>query len=74
VRYPDLLDTFLTPGGFCHPADNESLAAVHTTMFASLGITGPTALFDGPDGLEQLFDQSLDMRADDRSLTAVEQT
>src|ERR1700754_4848041 len=22
VRYPDLLDTFLTPGGLCHPADN----------------------------------------------------
>src|SRR5690242_6653836 len=21
VRYPDLLDTFLTPGGLCHPAD-----------------------------------------------------
>jgi 2-methylcitrate dehydratase len=24
VRYPDLLDTFLTPGGLCHPADNFS--------------------------------------------------
>src|ERR1700759_4137486 len=22
VRYPDLLATFLTPGGLCHPADN----------------------------------------------------
>ncbi len=22
VRYPDLLDTHLTPGGLCHPADN----------------------------------------------------
>ena len=22
VRYPDLLDTYLTPGGLCHPADN----------------------------------------------------
>src|SRR5690348_7588484 len=22
VRYPDLLDTFLTEGGLCHPADN----------------------------------------------------
>jgi hypothetical protein len=30
VRYPDLLATFLTPGGFCHPANKESLAAVHT--------------------------------------------
>ena len=175
VRYPDLLDTFLTPGGLCHPADNfgailavaehvgasgsdfllalavayeiqcrfsaqvpvmarglnhalqlamsaaagsaklldfdrranritpsprrqsdnVSLAAVHaepvsnwkgispaitgmravyTTMLAGRGITGPRALFDGPNGLEQLFDQSIDMRTGDRSLTAVEQT
>ena len=32
------------------------------------------ALFDGPNGLEQLFDQPIDMRPGDRSLTAVEQT
>ena len=174
VRYPDLLDTYLTPGGLCHPADNfgaifavaedvgasgsdfllalalayeiqcrfsaqvpvmarglnhalqlamsaaagsaklldldstqtasaisastvdnVSLAAVHTepvsnwkgispaitgmravyaTMLAGRGITGPRALFDGPNGLEQLFDQRIDMRTDDRSLTAVELT
>ena len=174
VRYPDLLDTFLTPGGLCHPADNFgavfavaehvgasgsdfllalavayeiqcrftaqvpvmarglnhalqlamsaaagsaklldfdstrtasaisastvdnlSLAAVHAepvsnwkgispaitgmravyaTMLAGLGITGPRPLFDGPNGLEQLFGQSIDMRTGDRSLTAVEQT
>jgi 2-methylcitrate dehydratase len=174
VRYPDLLDTFLTPGGLCHPADNfgailavaehvgasgsdfllalavayevqcrfsaqvpvmarglnhalqlamsasagsaklldfdpartasaiaastadnVSLAAVHaepvsnwkgispaitgmravyTTLLAGRGITGPRALFDGPNGLEQLFDQGIDMRTGDRSLTAVGQT
>ena len=174
VRYPDLLDTYLTPGGLCHPADNfgavfavaehvdasgadfllalaiayevqcrfsaevpvmslglnhalqlaisaaagsakllgldvahtadavaasavdnVSLAAVHTepvsawkgispavtgmravyaTMLASRGITGPRALFEGPNGLEQLFDQPIDLRTSDRSLTAVEQT
>jgi 2-methylcitrate dehydratase len=174
VRYPDLLDTYLTPGGLCHPADNfgaifavaehvgasgsdfllalalayeiqcrfsaqvpvmarglnhalqlamsaaagsaklldldstqtasaisastvdnVSLAAVHTepvsnwkgispaitgmravyaTMLAGRGITGPRALFDGPNGLEQLFDQRIDMHTDDRSLTAVELT
>jgi 2-methylcitrate dehydratase len=174
VRYPDLLDTYLTPGGLCHPADNfgavfavaehvdapgadfllalavayeiqsrfsaqvpvmsrglnhalqlamsaaagsakllaldvehtadaiaasaadnVSLAAVHaepvstwkgispaitgmravyTTMLASRGITGPRALFEGPNGLERLFDQAIDMRTSDRSLTAVEQT
>ena len=174
VRYPDLLDTYLTPGGLCHPADNfgavfavaehvdaggadfllalavayevqcrfsaevpvmgrglnhalqlaisaaagsakllgldssrtadaiaasavdnVSLAAVHTepvstwkgispaitgmravyaTMLADRGITGPRAFFEGPNGLEQLFDQPIDLRTADRSLTAVEQT
>jgi len=174
VRYPDLLDTYWTPGGLCHPADNfgavfavaehvdasgadfllalavayevqcrfsaevpvmgrglnhalqlaisaaagsakllgldasrtadaiaasavdnVSLAAVHTepvsawkgispaitgmravyaTMLAGRGITGPRAFFEGPNGLEQLFDQPIDLRASDRSLTAVEQT
>jgi 2-methylcitrate dehydratase len=174
VRYPDLLDTFLTPGGLCHPADNfgavfavaehagaggadfllalalayeiqcrftsqvpvmarglnhalqlgmsvaagaarlldfdaaqtadavaasavdnVSLAAVHAepvsnwkgispaitgmravyaTMLAGRGITGPRALFEGPNGLERLFGQRIDMHAQDRSLAAVEQT
>jgi 2-methylcitrate dehydratase len=174
VRYPDLLDTYLTPGGLCHPADNfgavfavaehaeaggadfllalavayeiqsrfsaqvpvmgrglnhalqlamsaaagsakllaldvahtadaiaasavdnVSLAAVHAepvstwkgispaitglravynTMLVSRGITGPRALFEGPNGLERLFDQPIDWRTSDRSLTAVEQT
>jgi len=174
VRYPDLLDTYLTPGGLCHPADNfgavfavaehveargadfllalaiayeiqcrfsaevpvmslglnhalqlaisaaagsakllgldaahtadaiaasavdnVSLAAVHAepvstwkgispaitgmravyaTMLVSRGITSPRALFEGPNGLERLFDQQIDMRPSDRSLTAVEQT
>lgn len=174
VRYPDLLDTYLTPGGLCHPADNfggvfavaehvdargadfllalaiadeiqcrfsaqvpvmglglnhalqlaisaaagsakllaldvahtadaiaasavdnVSLAAVHAepvstwkgispaitgmravyaTMLASRGITGPRALFEGPNGLERLFDQPIDLHTVDRSLTAVEQT
>jgi 2-methylcitrate dehydratase len=172
VRYPDLLDTYLTPGGLCHPADNfgavfavaehenaggaefllalavayevqcrfsaqvpvmgrglnhalqlamsaaagsakllgldasrtadaiaasavdnVSLAAVHTepvstcispaitgmravyaTMLAARGVTGPHGFFEGPNGLEQLFDQPIDLRPSDRSLTAVEQT
>ena len=174
VRYPDLLDTYLTPGGLCHPADNfgavfavaehvdasgadfllalavayevqcrfsaavpvmgrglnhalqlaisaaagsakllgldvartadaiavsavdnVSLAAVHAepvstwkgispaitgmravyaTMLAGRGITGPRAIFEGPNGLERLFDQPIDLHTSDRSLTAVEQT
>jgi 2-methylcitrate dehydratase len=174
VRYPDLLDTYLSPGGLCHPADNfgavfavaehldvsgadfllalavayevqcrcsavvpvmgrglnhalqlaisaaagsakllgldvsrtadaiavsavdnVSLAAVHAepvstwkgispaitgmravyaTMLASRGITGPKALFEGPNGLERLFGQPIDLHTSDRSLKAVEQT
>src|SRR6478752_6001092 len=50
------------------------MRAVYATMLAGRGITGPRSLFDGPNGLEQLFGQSIDMRTGDRSLTAVEQT
>jgi 2-methylcitrate dehydratase len=174
VRYPDLLDTYLTVGGLCHPADNfgavlavaehvnasgadfllalavayevqcrfsarvpvmarglnhalqlamsvaagsakllgldaeqtanaiaasaadnVSLAAVHaepvsnwkgispaitgmraiyTTMLAGRGITGPKSLFEGPEGLAQLFDQPIEFDTADRTLRAVEQT
>jgi 2-methylcitrate dehydratase len=174
VRYPDLLDTYLTVGGLCHPADNfgailavaehvnasgadfllalavayevqcrfsaqvpvmarglnhalqlamsvaagsakllgldaertanaiaaaaadnVSLAAVHaepvsnwkgispaitgmravyTTMLAARGITGPMSLFDGPQGLVQLFEQPIDFNTADRALSSVEQT
>ncbi len=174
VRYPDLLDTYLTVGGLCHPADNfgavlavaehvdasgadfllalgiayeiqcrfsaqvpvmarglnhalqlamsaaaasarllglnaeqtanaisasaadnVSLAGVHaepvsnwkgispaitgmravyTTMLAGRGVTGPKTLFEGPNGLVQLFDQPIDFHAADRELGAVEQT
>ena len=174
VRYPDLLDTYLTPGGLCHPADNfgailavaehtdatgsdfllalalayeiqcrfsaevplmakglnhalqlamsvsagsarllnldvratadaiaaatvdnVSLAAVHAepvanwkglspaitamravyvTFLAARGITGPKAVFDGPNGLFRLLEQDVDFRTTDRALNAVEQT
>jgi len=174
VRYVDLLDTYLTPGGLCHPADNfggvlavaestgasgadfvlalavayevgcrfsasvpvmarglnhalqlamsvaagaakllhltaaqtadaisiavadnVSLAAVHsepvsnwkgispgitaqravyTTELARRGVTGPPGIFEGPNGLEQLFGQTIDLRLDDPTLDAVTQT
>ena len=174
VRYPDLLDTYLTVGGLCHPADNfgavlavaehvnasgadfllalavayeigcrfsaqvpvmarglnhalqlamsvaggsakllgldadqtanaiatstadnVSLAAVHsepvsnwkgispaitgmravyTTMLAGRGVTGPKSLFEGPNGLVQLFGQPIDFHTADRGLASVEQT
>jgi 2-methylcitrate dehydratase len=174
VRYVDLLDTYLTPGGLCHPADNfgallavaesagcsgtefllalatayevqcrfsasvpvmasglnhalqlaisvsagaaklwgltaeqtanamsmavadnVSLAAIHsepvsnwkgispgitaaravyTTMLAQRGMTGPRGIFEGPNGLEQLFGQIIDLRLDDPTLAVVRDT
>ena len=174
VRYVDLLDTYLTPGGLCHPADNfgamlsvaqsvgssgaefllalavayevqcrfsasvpvmarglnhalqlaisvaagaakvmqltadqtanaiaiaaadnVSLAAIHsepvsnwkgispgitaqravyTTQLAQRGVTGPRGIFDGPNGLEQLFGQPIDFRLDDPTLEVVRDT
>ena len=174
VRYVDLLDTYLTPGGLCHPADNfgamlavaesvgatgadfllalavayevqcrfsasvpvmahglnhalqlaisvaagaakllhlnadqtadaiaiavadnVSLAAIHsepvsnwkgispgitaqravyTTALAQRGITGPRGIFEGPNGLEQLFGQPIDLRLDDPTLGVVKDT
>ncbi|PXW98524.1 MmgE/PrpD family protein [Mycolicibacterium moriokaense] len=174
VRYVDLLDTYLTPGGLCHPADNfgamlavsesvgasgaefliglavayevqsrfsasvpvmahglnhalqlaisvaagaakllhltaeqtanaiaiaaadnVSLAAIHsepvsnwkgispgitaqravyTTGLAQHGITGPRGIFEGPNGLERLFGQSIDLRLDDPTLGVVRET
>jgi 2-methylcitrate dehydratase len=174
VRYVDLLDTYLTPGGLCHPADNvgailavaESLGssgaefllalavayevqcrfsasvpvmarglnhalqlaisvaagaakllhltadqtanaiaiaaadnvsvgaihsepvsnwkgispgitaqrAVFTTLLAQRGITGPRGIFDGPNGLEQLFGRPIDLRLDDPTLAVVRDT
>src|ERR1700743_2200071 len=46
VRYPDLLDTYLTPGGLCHPADNfgaifavaEHVGARGTDLLLALAI------------------------------------
>ena len=174
VRYVDLLDTYLTPGGLCHPADNfgallavaesvgangaefllalavayevqcrfsaavpvmarglnhalqlamsvaagaarlsgltveqtanaiaiaaadnVSLAAIHSepvsnwkgispgitaqravyaTGLAQRGITGPRGIIDGPNGLEQLFDQPIDLHLDDPTLGVVRHT
>lgn len=174
VRYVDLLDTYLTPGGLCHPADNfgammtvaesagasgadfllglavayevqsrfsasvpvmthglnhalqlalsvaagaakllhltaeqtadamsiaaadnVSLAAIHSepvsnwkgispgvtaqravyaTALALRGITGPRGIFEGPNGLERLFGQTIDLHLDDQTLGVVKDT
>jgi 2-methylcitrate dehydratase PrpD len=50
------------------------MRAVYTTMLAGRGVTGPKPLFEGPQGLVQLFDQHIDFHTADRGLTAVEQT
>src|ERR1700730_16676838 len=47
VRYPDLLDTYLTPGGLCHPADTcgavfavaEHVDAPGADFLLALGVT-----------------------------------
>jgi 2-methylcitrate dehydratase len=174
VRYVDLLDTYLTPGGLCHPADifgallavaesagrsgaeflvalavayevqcrfsasvpvmarglnhalqlaisvaagaakllglsadqtanamsmaaadNVSLAAIHSepvsnwkgispgitaqrtvyvALLAQRGVTGPRGIFEGPNGLEHLFGQRIDLRLNDPTLGVVRDT
>jgi 2-methylcitrate dehydratase len=50
------------------------MRAIFTTLLVGRGITGSRAVIEGPNGLAQLFDQPIDFRAEDRSLTAVQQT
>ena len=76
-------------------ADNVSLAAVHSepvsqwkgispaitaqravqvTSLAARGITGPRGLFEGPNGLYQLFNREVDLGLSDPSLNVAKQT
>jgi 2-methylcitrate dehydratase len=41
---------------------------------AQHGITGPRRIFEGPNGLERLFGQSIDLRLDDPTLGVVRET
>src|SRR5271167_1609027 len=50
------------------------MRAVYTTMLAGRGVTGPKSLFEGPNGLVQLFGQPIDFHTADRGLASVEQT
>jgi 2-methylcitrate dehydratase len=50
------------------------MRAVYTTMLTARGITGPKAVFDGPNGLTRLLDQHIDFNTADRELDAVQQT
>jgi 2-methylcitrate dehydratase len=76
-------------------ADNVSLAAIHSepvsnwkgispgitaqravyaTELAQRGITGPRGIFEGPNGLERLFGQTIDLNLDDPTLGVVRET
>jgi 2-methylcitrate dehydratase len=48
--------------------------AVYTTTLAQRGLTGPRAIFEGPNGLERLFGQHIDLRLDDPTLAVVRET
>ena len=48
--------------------------AVYATALAQRGITGPRGIFEGPNGLERLFGQPVDLRLDDPTLGVVKDT
>lgn len=51
-----------------------AMRVVYTTGLAKRGFTGPLRLFEGPNGLEQMFDQSINIDWGDSSLDAVQKT
>jgi len=50
------------------------MRAVYSASLAKRGFTGPLRLFEGPNGLERMFDQSLEVNWEDPSLEVVHQT
>ena len=50
------------------------MRAVYAASLAKRGFTGPTGLFEGPKGLEQMFGQSISVNWDDPSLQFIRQT
>jgi 2-methylcitrate dehydratase len=50
------------------------MRAVYAASLAKRGFTGPLRLFEGPNGLERMFDQPLDVDWEDASLEVVHQT
>jgi 2-methylcitrate dehydratase len=48
--------------------------AVYNTMLAMRGFTGPKGLFEGPSGLERLFDQKIAIDWTDRGLNVADAT
>ncbi|MFM0339409.1 MmgE/PrpD family protein [Paraburkholderia fungorum] len=50
------------------------MRAVYSASLAKRGFTGPLRLFEGPNGLERMFDQPLHVDWSDQSLEVVHQT
>ncbi len=50
------------------------MRAVYAASLAKRGFTGPKGLFEGPYGLENMFDQSISVAWENPSLDAVKQT
>ncbi len=51
-----------------------AMRALYATSLAKRGFTGPSGLFEGPNGLERMFGQSIPVDWEDPSLDVVEQT
>ena len=50
------------------------MRAIYAASLAKRGFEGPRGLFEGPDGLERIFGQSIDADWEDPSLESVSQT
>jgi len=50
------------------------MRAIYAASLAKRGFQGPDGLFEGPDGLERMFGQSIEVDWDDPSLEIVSQT
>jgi 2-methylcitrate dehydratase len=50
------------------------MRAIYAASLAKRGFEGPSGLFEGPDGLERMFGQSIEADWDDSSLEIVSQT
>jgi 2-methylcitrate dehydratase len=50
------------------------MRAIYAASLATRGLEGPSGLFEGPEGLERMFGQSIDAYWDDPSLKIVSQT
>jgi 2-methylcitrate dehydratase len=50
------------------------MRAIYSASLAKRGFTGPSGLFEGPNGLQRMFDQKVDVDWSDDSLEVIKQT